>query len=68
VTGVGQDAEVPAPPGFAPLPVTPSTIGRKVVASPATLAVTGGLVGLATFGKFDDANDTFTRSTIAHPE
>lgn len=52
MTGVGRDAEVPAPRDFAPLPVTLSTMGRKVVASPATLAVTGGHMRLATFGRF----------------
>jgi hypothetical protein len=59
---------VRSPRGFPPLPVTPSTVGRKVAASLATLAVTGGLLGMATFGRFDGANDPTTRSTIAHPE
>ena len=42
------------------------SVGRKLVASVATLAVTGGLMGLATFGTFDDTRTPVTVSTVTH--
>ena len=44
---------------------TPAGLGRKVLASLVTVAVTAGVVGLATFGRFDDERDIFTRSQHA---
>ena len=44
---------------------TPPSLGRKVLASLATVAVTAGVVGVATFGTFDDGTDTITRSQHA---
>jgi uncharacterized membrane protein len=65
---VGHDAEVFPSPSVALLPMLQPSIGRKVLTSVAILAVTGGLMGLATFGSYDDAHDTITRSTIGDPQ
>jgi hypothetical protein len=43
--------------------LTSAAIARKTVATVLTLAAVG-LMGLATFGRFDDATDTGTRSVV----
>ena len=44
-----------------------SVLAQRAAASLAVLAVTGGVVGLATFGTFDSATDTVTRSVQQAP-
>jgi hypothetical protein len=66
VTGIGHDPSVTSSRGARPpLLPTRSTTARRAVASVVTVALAGGLMGLATFGRFDDESSTITRSVLA---
>ncbi len=51
--------------GTRPLLTPRSTTARRALASLATVVLAGGLMGLATFGRFDDESSTITRSVLA---
>jgi hypothetical protein len=48
-----------------PAPDARSTTARREVASVVTLALAGSVMGLATFGRFDEESSTITRSVPA---
>ena len=65
MTIVGHDRRVAPSSSAVPPSGTQATIGQKVAASVATVAAAAGLMGLATFGRFDAQHDTTTTSVLA---
>ena len=53
--------------GARPLLTPRSTTARRALASVVTVALAGGLMGLATSGRSDDGSSTITRSVLAPP-
>ena len=51
--------------GARPLLTPRSTTVRRALASLVTVTLAGGLMGLATFSRFDDESSTITRSVLA---
>jgi hypothetical protein len=59
MSGVPPSFRIPA------LLVAPSGLGRRIAASAVTIAVATGVMGLATFGRFDAQHDPTTTSVLA---